>query len=206
MSALQGSGAPRSHVNGERERTIYAGVLGLVREVGFEALTMDLVSARLRMSKATLYRRWANKAELVAAALSHAQPVSADTIDSGTLSRDLDELAVRAGGSAAEACSLFSAMMHAMRTRPDLEQSMRRHFIDVQLESLRALVARAVRRGEVGQDCPAVPYFAELVVGALVSRHLLTGRDPDAAYLREYFRSVVPPSLGCPQPVSDGTH
>ncbi|MFF3248731.1 TetR/AcrR family transcriptional regulator [Streptomyces sp. NPDC002870] len=205
MSALQGSGGPRSRLNGERERTIYAGVLGLVRDVGFEALTMDMVSARLRTSKATLYRRWANKAELVAAALSHAQPVSVDTIDSGTLAGDLDELAVRAGGCAAEASSLFSAMTHAMRTHPDLEQAMRRHFIDVQLDAVRTLVARAVRRGEVEQDCPAVPHFAELVVGALVSRHFLTGCDSDPAYLRDYFRSVVLPSLGCPQPGSDWT-
>ncbi|MEU6883355.1 TetR family transcriptional regulator [Streptomyces sp. NPDC046712] len=41
----------------ERERDIYEAVLTLLREVDYDALTMDNVAARARASKATFYRR-----------------------------------------------------------------------------------------------------------------------------------------------------
>ncbi len=56
----------RSRLTPEREAELYAAVLDLLREVGYDALTMDAVAARTRASKATLYRQWQGKPELVA--------------------------------------------------------------------------------------------------------------------------------------------
>ena len=51
----------RSRLTPEREAELYAAVLDLLREVGYDALTMDAVAARTRSSKATLYRQWGSK-------------------------------------------------------------------------------------------------------------------------------------------------
>jgi len=59
-------------------------------EVGFANLTMESVSIRARTGIAVLYRRWANKDELVLAAIEHhrnANPVAVP--DTGTLRNDL---------------------------------------------------------------------------------------------------------------------
>jgi AcrR family transcriptional regulator len=59
-------------------------------EVGFGKLTMESVAARAKTGVAVLYRRWANKDELVFAALEHyreAHPV--EIPDSGDLRDDL---------------------------------------------------------------------------------------------------------------------
>ncbi len=51
-------GMARSRLTPERESELYAAVLDLLREVGYDALTMDAVAARTHSSKATLYRQW----------------------------------------------------------------------------------------------------------------------------------------------------
>src|SRR4051812_46615340 len=59
-------------------------------EAGFANLTMESVAARARTGIAVLYRRWANKDELVLAAIKHyreSHPV--DVPDTGTLRGDL---------------------------------------------------------------------------------------------------------------------
>ncbi|MEN1973570.1 TetR/AcrR family transcriptional regulator [Cellulomonas sp. P4] len=61
-----------------------------VVEAGFANLTMESVAARARTGVAVLYRRWANKVELVLAATEHnrrAHPV--ELPDTGTLRGDL---------------------------------------------------------------------------------------------------------------------
>jgi AcrR family transcriptional regulator len=58
-------------------------------EVGFANLSMESIAARAQTGIAVLYRRWANKDELVFAAIAHygqAHPV--ETPDTGTLRGD----------------------------------------------------------------------------------------------------------------------
>src|SRR5258708_29196014 len=63
-----GEGAQRRAKGEPRERAILSAVTGLLGEAGYEAMTMDAVAARARVSKTTIYRRWPGKAELVRAA------------------------------------------------------------------------------------------------------------------------------------------
>src|SRR4051794_15496188 len=55
----------------ERTRAILDATIELLADVGYEALTMDAVATRAKSSKATIYRRWRDKRELVVAALEH---------------------------------------------------------------------------------------------------------------------------------------
>ncbi|WP_427919968.1 TetR/AcrR family transcriptional regulator [Streptomyces sp. cg40] len=59
-------------------------------EVGYSRLTMEGVAARARTGKQVLYRRWANRAELVKAALPHRTGFIVDQVpDTGELRADL---------------------------------------------------------------------------------------------------------------------
>jgi AcrR family transcriptional regulator len=78
----------RTRLTPERESELYAAVLDLLREVGYDALTMDAVAARTRSSKATLYRQWGSKPELVVKALRHNKPGGLAEIDTGSLRGD----------------------------------------------------------------------------------------------------------------------
>lgn len=89
--------ARRSRITPEREAELYEAVLDLLREVGYDALTMDAVAARTKSSKATLYRQWGGKAELVAKAVRHNKPggIGLGDIDTGSLKGDLHALTRR---------------------------------------------------------------------------------------------------------------
>jgi AcrR family transcriptional regulator len=52
-----------------RDKDILEATLDILAEIGFDSMTMDMVAARAKAGKATLYRRWPSKAELVRDAL-----------------------------------------------------------------------------------------------------------------------------------------
>src|SRR5690349_6298758 len=89
--------ACRSRITPEREAELYEAVLVLLRDVGYDAITMDAVAARTHSSKATLYRQWGGKAELVAKAVRHNKPGIAGLgeIDTGSLRGDMHALTRR---------------------------------------------------------------------------------------------------------------
>lgn len=59
-------------------------------EVGYARLTMEGAAARAGTSKAVLYRRWPNRAELVLAAVrNRMSPIASEIPDTGTLRGDV---------------------------------------------------------------------------------------------------------------------
>ena len=64
------STASRPRVEGEREGEILEAALDALRESGYDRLTFDAVASAARASKATLYRRWPAKVDLVIDAVS----------------------------------------------------------------------------------------------------------------------------------------
>lgn len=83
----------RSKITPERAQEFYAAVLDMLRESGYEALTMEGVASRTRCGKSTLYRQWGSKPELVVAALHGTRQGLLPHIDTGTLAGDLHEAA-----------------------------------------------------------------------------------------------------------------
>src|SRR5882762_11449 len=83
------SSVRRPRMTPDRAMDVLNAALDALREVGYEALSMDLVASRARCSKATLYRLWQGKPQLVAAALYATRPAKAAEINTGTLRGDL---------------------------------------------------------------------------------------------------------------------
>ena len=63
--------------------------LELLRENGYERLTIDAVAATAKASKATVYRRWPSKAELVLAAFIEGIRQAVVPPNTGSLRGDL---------------------------------------------------------------------------------------------------------------------
>ena len=186
----------RTRLSDEREAELYQAVIDLVREVGYEAMTMDAVAARSKSSKATLYRQWEGKPKLVAAAMRHSRPPVADDIDTGSLRGDLHALARVIGAGAEQDTVFMSAVGHAAHSNPDLALALREMLIDPELARLAMILGRAVERGEVREDAPAIEFFAHTMVGALMARKVLEDSFADADYLVRYIDAVVLPAFG----------
>ena len=66
-----------------------AATLELAGEVGVSKMSMDDVAERAKVSKATIYRRWSSKEQLVLDALRSAMS-PLDDVDTGSLRGDLE--------------------------------------------------------------------------------------------------------------------
>ncbi|MBW5425329.1 TetR family transcriptional regulator [Streptomyces sp. BG9H] len=187
----------RSRITPEREAELYEAVLDLLREVGYDALTMDAVAARTRSSKATLYRQWGSKPELIAKALRHNKPASLADIDTGSLRGDLNEMVARSDDCQMERdAALMRGLFHAIHDNPELHQALRNLLIEPELTGLNDLLRRAVERGEVAADNPALEFVIHMLVGAFVARDLVEDRPVDRAFLASYVDAVILPALG----------
>ncbi|GAA2976653.1 TetR/AcrR family transcriptional regulator [Streptomyces fulvorobeus] len=181
----------------ERESELFAAVLDLLREVGYDALTMDAVAQRTHSSKATLYRQWGSKPKLVVTALRHNKPVSLAEIDTGSLRGDFHAALSRSDDCQMEKDSaLIRGLGHAIHENPDLHQALRELLIEPEMTGLETLLDRAVGRGELRADNPALKYVPHMLIGAFAARQLVDDRAVDQAYIRDYFDAVVLPALG----------
>ncbi|MEH0419372.1 TetR/AcrR family transcriptional regulator [Streptomyces sp. B21-083] len=191
--------ARRSRITPEREAELYGATLDLLREVGYEALTMDAVAARTKSSKATLYRQWGGKAELVVRAMRHFKPggVQVSDVDTGSLRGDFRALLGREDDCAMEQNSaLLRALGMAAHANPDLLQALRELLVEPELVEFNKVLHRAVDRGEIRADNPAIGYVLHMMVGGFIARTLIDELPPTQAYLSSYLDAVVLPALG----------
>lgn len=186
--------AGRGRLTPEREAELYEHVIALVREHGYDSLTMDAVAARAHVSKATLYRQWQGKPQLVASAMRHSKPLPYDGIDTGSLRGDLFALA-DAGSDLEDDTVFMSALMHAAQANPDLGAALRAMLVDPMKSVLQQVLDRAVDRGEIRADAAAGPFLMHALFGALPARKILDDTFADPAYMKAYVDAVVIPAL-----------
>lgn len=83
-------GRPGRKRDASRDAVILDATLTVLAEQGYDRMTIDAVAARAEMARATVYRRWPTKTDLVLAAVARMSSGDAAHLpDSGTLRGDL---------------------------------------------------------------------------------------------------------------------
>jgi len=140
--------AVRPRLEGARAREVLETALRLLGEVGYDKLTLDEVAARARASKATLYRRWSSKADLVADALSGSHD-GEFLPDTGSLHDDLHAFVDARRAASATDVRLMCGVSTAMSTDPELNRALRQRFVEPKRAALRRILEAGRARGEV---------------------------------------------------------
>lgn len=145
--------APRGRPREERADTAITGaVLALLEEVGYASLTMEAVAARAGVGKATLYRRYSSKVDLVFANAIHGSTLRAP--DTGSLRGDLALLGRRIVADLGPPATVAAVpgLLADMAGIP----KMRAHIQSVLIASERTVIAeildRARTRGELARS------------------------------------------------------
>jgi AcrR family transcriptional regulator len=178
-----------------RDQAILEAAVDLLAEVGYDAMSIESIAARAKVSKATIYRRWPGKAELVVDALrSRHEPHMVDPADTGTLRGDLlafvnNMLEQIAGVDGALICGMATAVRADAQLGPMLLADKKAHSERVAA----LLLSRAQSRGELPADADPGPILTVAPGVALLRQ--MTGEPLDQAFAEHLVDHVVIPLL-----------
>jgi AcrR family transcriptional regulator len=189
----QAGGRPR--IEGEREREIFDATQELLGEIGYDRLTLDAVAARVRVSKATIYRLWGDKSALVDAAIEGSPSDGLTLPDTGTVVGDLHGLIALPGFFDTESAAVVSGLATAIHRDPERHDAIRRRLVHDGTKHVRALLERAVVRGELTDDLDI-----ELLCSVIPAMVLfeMTYRSPGtfgAGLVQDIVETIIVPAL-----------
>jgi len=189
--------AARPRIEGDREREILDATLTVLAETGYDRLTMDAVATEAKASKATLYRRWSSKPELVVEAVcSHKEhPPPPDT---GSLRGDLVAAHSGMGGlNDPRALSVQAAVVTAMARDADFAATYRREFLGPKLAAARLIFERARARGEIREDVD-LDLLAPALPGIVLHRVFLLGDEATPELVARVIDQIILPACSRP--------
>jgi AcrR family transcriptional regulator len=186
--SVRGRGRPRSAGAG---KAILDATRALLEAGGYEAVTMEGVAARAGVGKTTVYRRYANRAELVIDAVVDVLAAAVPGEDRGSLRADLE--AVVEGLTGSLGAPVLTGVLLRLLTEalhdPDTRRAIEERMLARRREVVAALLARATARGELPR--PVDPdTVMDLVAGPLLQR-LARGGQVDDAFRRQLVDVVV---------------
>jgi AcrR family transcriptional regulator len=177
-----------------RETELLAVTLQLLQEHGYDRLTVDAVAATARASKATVYRRWPSKAELVLAAFIEGIRQVAVPPETGTLRGDLLRVGELVCQQAEQHASTIRAVLVEVSRNPALNDVMQHQFLDQRKALIGHVLQQAVDRGEI--DAAAInDEFWDLLPGYLIFRSIIPSRPPTRHTVQALVDEVMIPSL-----------
>ncbi|WP_435770545.1 TetR/AcrR family transcriptional regulator [Nocardioides sp. SYSU DS0651] len=172
-------GRPRS---AETSRSILQAVLDIIAEEGIAGVSMEAVAARAGASKTTIYRRWAAKEELIAAAVESIKAPPPYDLPHESVRDDLVRIgrAVRTDVSDKERRILKCIMVEADKN-PELMRQQERLMArrrEAGIEVFRYWVEQGVLRADLDVELAAAAVTSPLLT-IMVYGHYPALRTPD---------------------------
>jgi AcrR family transcriptional regulator len=185
----------RPRIEGKREQEIFGTAVGLIGEVGYDRVTFDEIAARAGASKASLYRRWGDKAALIDAAIETQSAIDLEVPDTGSAVGDLTALCASPEFFDVSRAAIISGLATALHREPHQHDAVRRRLVHDGTKHVRAVLARAVDRGELADDLDID--LVSVVIPAMVLFQM-TYRTPgtfDEDFVSRIVTQIVNPVL-----------
>ena len=150
----------------------------ILRRKGYSQLTMERVAAVSGVAKTTLYRRWPTKAALCMELYLDISGRELNMPDTGDVAGDLREIAktvVHLQTRTVAGPALLGLIAEA-QVNPETRKAFLAEFAERRREVTRAVLKRAVQRGEIHGDTD-IDLFIDALGGAFTFR-LLQGHAP----------------------------
>jgi AcrR family transcriptional regulator len=158
-------------MDAQRDQIIHETTLSTLGEVGYDALSIAQIAKCAGVSKATIYRRYPNKLELVIGSLELGI-VLPELPDTGSGLSDIKMMArliITFALNDSSRC-LLGCMMVARSRNPELAEAMKRRVVGPRRARGRQVLERAIRRGELPQDTE-LELMMDMIFGSLFIRH-----------------------------------
>jgi AcrR family transcriptional regulator len=170
----KGPGRPRSE---RAHEAILEATLELLVEEGFSRMSIEAVATRAGVGKATIYRRWTSKAELVAEAVACMKDHQLRDVDHGNVREDLFQLGRQAlkGKDTAEVTDVMVKLMSARARHPELQEAFLRQVIEPRRRIVGDVLRRGIDRGEIRPDID-VDLAMDVILGLVSYRSMVSAR------------------------------
>lgn len=188
--------ACRPRVEGDREDEILEGVLQVLTDIGYDKLSFDTIATHVRASKATLYRKWPTKVDLVISALDQLAicPLGGSEVpDSGSLIGDLEQLTCSDPEWTRRLPGIVRAIVPALHRDPDLTLAFNEHFMKPRQQLMITVLERAKVRGEIGNDAD-LGLLSQIVPALMIHHTMISGNGPDSEQMRTIITGVLLPA------------
>ncbi|TQS42145.1 TetR/AcrR family transcriptional regulator [Cryptosporangium phraense] len=186
-------GRKRDHT---RDPEILDAAIEVLAENGYDCMTIDQVAARAKAGKATLYRRWPSKAELVIDAVGCLKKDSYENLpDTGTLRGDL--LAMMRPPTIEDAqkkIRIMSGVVSMLDRSPELGEALRAAMVEPRAAANRVLMRRAIDRGEIRADCD-IEMLAMVSASMVFYRTMIMRQAVDREFLVSIIDEVLLPAV-----------
>jgi AcrR family transcriptional regulator len=172
----KGPGRPRSE---RAHEAILEATLDLLLEEGFTRMSIEAVATRAGVGKATIYRRWPSKADLVVEAVACRKEQPFVDPDSGGVREDLVSLARQAfrPRESSEVTELMLRLASARARHPELQEAFMRHIVEPRRRIVADVLRRGVERGEIRSDID-IELALDVLMGFVSYRHMISAGRP----------------------------
>lgn len=166
----QGGGRPRS---ARKDQAILDATARLLDEAGYHRTSVDAVARAAGVSKATIYLRYRDKADLAAAAVAARLPHLDNAPDSGSTQADLVTLMQESQASleAPAGVALGGALLSEEPRSPEALHRLRSRVVTPRRNLFRTVLERGIARGEVRADAN-LDVVLDCLMGAYYGRRL----------------------------------
>lgn len=165
--------------------------------VGLAQFTIERVASRAGTGKASIYRRWSTKEQLIADSLI-AQAVQFAAVLSEGESSLREDLVTSFGALAQMFNSDFGhairSVMGGMYNNTELATLMNEKFLPSRLEQVEPILKRAIARGDIQEsDVDALRFSIEIVPAMVIHRFIMMGEAPGAEFIERIVDDLVLP-------------
>jgi AcrR family transcriptional regulator len=182
-----------------RDPEILDATLEVLAETGYDGMTIDMVAARAKAGKATVYRRWASKSELVidAVACMNSADIDFDALpDTGTLRGDLIAMikphSIEDG---AKRLQVMAGLVSMLSKHPELVDTVREAVTEPRVRVNRIFLNRAIERGEIPAEVD-VELLSQVGSAMATHRTLILRKPVDRAFVISIIDGVILPACG----------
>ena len=182
------AGRPRS---ADAHRAILSAAIALIRDVGYDAVTMEGIAARAGVGKATLYRRWEGKELLVAEAIEQIASAMPNP-DTGSMRGDVMAVLRHAAGMYRDPATgaLLSGLVAAVARSEPIAAAVRGGFVAARRNALRLVLERWRARGALRPDID-VEILMDMLAGPLFYRFLLRGESVSETVIKTILDTLL---------------
>lgn len=188
-------GRKRDHT---RDNAILDATLDVLAEVGYGGMTVDMVAARASAGKATIYRRWSSKEDLILGAVARmkSQQVDLEHLpDTGSLRGDL--LALFKPQSIEEGehkLKVMAGLASMLTEHQGLAEAVNSAIVEPWAIAHRIFMERAIERGEISSAADIET--ASRVIPSMAAYRALIQRKPfEKEFLVTLIDGVLLPAL-----------